>query len=269
MICHYINLADAHERRAHLEEAFQRLNPPNWSLARFDAVDIHSVSKIPGRLSDAEKACFCSHRNLIEKYHETGDPLYIVEDDVEFSSMTFGVIDSILETNAEWDIIFTDVIVADILTMITLFHQRMAYDANQKIAVNSLEKVNFSATTSYLVNGRAKRKLVGLLRSADVLDRPYDIMLREFCHTGKLKLFYTFPFITSVSSNAEVSQIDVVRSKTDDDTIWRLFRRLMWVDRDMQACADAAKKLLDAACRDDAKIFATVVAASLSSQQTG
>ncbi len=64
MECFYINLDRATERRRAIEANFMNTRMPGWTLTRFPAVDAANVST-PGNLTASEKACFLSHRALI------------------------------------------------------------------------------------------------------------------------------------------------------------------------------------------------------------
>jgi GR25 family glycosyltransferase involved in LPS biosynthesis len=122
MDCYYINLDTATERRLSLEASFEKHSRPGWTLHRFSALDQAYIEAhgIEGSRTAREKACFLSHKAVIERHANDGKSVLIVEDDTMFGLATFGIIDGFLQQNAgsEWDIIFTDLAVLDLGTIV-------------------------------------------------------------------------------------------------------------------------------------------------------
>jgi GR25 family glycosyltransferase involved in LPS biosynthesis len=73
----------------------------------------------------AEKACFFSHRSLLKSKLDRLDPVLVVEDDVLIHENTLRITDTMLPafSTFEWDIIYLDICVPDIKTMIDLYSQ--------------------------------------------------------------------------------------------------------------------------------------------------
>jgi GR25 family glycosyltransferase involved in LPS biosynthesis len=240
MDCFYINLDSAIERRARLENNFNTIKKPNWNLARFAAIDTDYIRKneITGTTSPGEKGCFLSHKILIGHNLERPGPMLIVEDDAAFGYRTCTLVDAILKQNKDldWDILFTDVCVTSLKTMIGLLQYRRELTAKKiDIAFMELVQMGFAGSTAYIVNAKSKKKLYDLLAAAHVIDLPYDLYLRHLIHTGALKGYSLFPFVTSLSDFSEDSQIKTADADRPD-MAWNMFRKMVWVERNLQKC---------------------------------
>src|SRR5262249_35277544 len=149
----------------------------------------------------------------------------------------------------EWDIIFTDVIVTDIGDMISLVRLRQEVAEKREIRIMNLKKVLFAGATSYLVNKRAKRRLYDLLDSEVDIDIAYDIFLRNTINRDQIAGFVFFPFVTSTS---EFSQSSSVRHSTARaDSIWDLFRKLIWIERDLEQQKPALTAMYQGLCEEE------------------
>jgi GR25 family glycosyltransferase involved in LPS biosynthesis len=240
MDCFYINLDSATERRARLESNFNAVKKPNWTLARFAAIDTDYIkqNEIRGTTSPGEKGCFLSHKFLIGQNLDREGPILIVEDDAAFGYRTCTLIDAILKQNEtlDWDILFTDVCITNLKKMIDLLQYRRDMTAKKiDIAFMELIKMGFAGSTAYIVNAKSKKKLYDLLAVADVIDLPYDLYLRHLIHSSKLNGYSLFPFVTSLSEFSEDSQI---KSAATDrpDIAWNMFRKMVWVERNLAKC---------------------------------
>lgn len=74
------------------------------------------------------------------------------------------------------------------------------------------------------------------------LDRPYDLHLRALADEGKLKVGFCFPFLTTVSPAASTSQIQA-KEHAGFDLALSAFRRLMFVERDLEQCRQDSAQL--------------------------
>jgi GR25 family glycosyltransferase involved in LPS biosynthesis len=254
MDCFYINLDSATQRRAKLENNFAAIKKPHWNLTRFAAVDTVFVkdNDIKGATKPAEKACFLSHKFLIGSKLAHEGTIFIVEDDATFGIRTCNLIDAILKQNKnmDWDILFADVCIPQLVTMVELLKYRRELSARKvDIAFLELSNVGFAGSTAYLINGKSKQKIYDLLDRFSQLDLPYDLYLRYLIHTSALKGFSLFPFVTSLSEFSEMSQIKLADT-SQPDLAWNMFRKMIWVERNLDNC----KSLLGAiknTLRDD------------------
>lgn len=233
MECHYINLDRAIERRAALEANFARCGRQGWELKRFSAIAETTVEKdqLPGKRSWREKACFLSHCKVIEQQPDNGRSFMVVEDDVQFGMASLEIIEGVLaeNNNAQWDILFTDISVQSIDTMVMLAGSRRHLMEKRLVVPIDLATILFVGSTAYLVNGTSKSKLLTYLAEGIPVDTEYDIYLYRGIATGKLKAAVLFPFITTLSEHSAKTQIQPANTKTANmarDT----FRRMMWLE---------------------------------------
>lgn len=252
----YINLDRQRDRRSFLESNFQSVKAAHWRLHRVEAVDaaFAATHAVRGRLRDAEKACYLSHIKAIETAREIPGPVMIVEDDVLFGKGSFAAIEALLAATPEeaWDLIFTDVAIGSVHSMIDLFALRRKYQDTGPKLIN-LTNLLFSGAAAYIINHDAKHKLLDLLPRNGPFEIAYDLLLRMLVHEKRLRASVIFPFATTLSPFAENSGI---QGKQDEitDTVLNAFRRLMWLERDI----DAAMAVLDrtGAGRDDPETLA-------------
>lgn len=260
--CVFINLASAVGRRRNVEASFAAVAPPSWSLDRFEAVDAATGAKLPGSLSPNEKGCFASHRAAISASLADENHLFVAEDDIAFSAQAFGVLDGLLSQNGDWDVMFGDAALCDLNLMAHLASRRDAMRAGDQYVAIDLAGRSFCGSTGYLVRGTSKRRLSDALAASEALDQPYDLYLRDLCHTGIIRAAVCFPFVTTVSALADRSQIQDQEAGVFDHTL-NVFRRLMYAERDLTRCLDDALSLqaahADGAARAVGAVFATIV----------
>lgn len=233
MECHYINLDSAIERRTNLEANFARCGRQIWELKRFTALDAAIVEKdqIHGKCSWREKACFLSHRSVIEQQPDGGRSFMVVEDDVQFGMASLEIIEGILAENhsAQWDLLFTDISVQQIDTMMMLAGSRKHLMERRMVVPIDLATIFFVGATAYVVNGTSRSKLLAYLTEGIPVDMEYDVFLYKGIATGKLKAAVLFPFVTTLSEDSTKTQIQPANTKTANmarDT----FRRMMWLE---------------------------------------
>lgn len=245
MDCHYINLDSAGERRATLEANFARCKRQGWELQRFTALDEAIVEKnqVSGKRSWREKACFLSHRSVIERQPDDGRSFMVVEDDVHFGLSSLEIIEGILAENhdAQWDLLFTDISVQQIETMMMLAGNRKKLMEKRMVIPVDLATIFFVGATAYVVNGASRRKLLTYLTDGIPVDTEYDIYLYKGIARGALKAAVLFPFVTTLSEHSANTQIQLANTRTANmarDT----FRRMMWLESSAASySADLAK----------------------------
>lgn len=263
MDCVYINLERAVERRRALESSFERCSGSRWRLYRFQALDADYVRRnsIPGALRDAEKACFLSHRRVIESSLGSSDSLLVLEDDAVLGSHTAQQLEELVSRDAAaWDLAFTDFIVPDLAWMAGLFKLRKRLAGEIKLL--DLSALPFAGSTAYVVNGRSKARLAGLLAEASSLDVPYDLYLRDLVYKKQLVACGFFPFITSLSAVAH--QSDIQPERKTETLVWDAFRKLSWADRDLEQQRPLLRTIADTFCDEESAAFGTLVAAMTS-----
>lgn len=232
--CVFINLAEAAARRAAFEADFAPVQEPGWSLTRFEALGPADVAALPGGLSPAEKGCFASHRAAMAAHADDTDTLLVAEDDVRFAAGALTLVEAMLAAT-DWDILFTDVGLCDLPTMLSLAGRRAALAAEGQFMLVDLRARSYFGATAYAVRGASKARLKAALDSAGDLDQPYDLFLRDLGRSGALKVATCFPFLSTPGPLAERSQIQSERTAPFDRAM-TAFRRLMYLHPDFEAC---------------------------------
>jgi hypothetical protein len=261
MKCVMINLEAETARRAAVDAAFAAAPHAGWELTIFPAVTREAANLTSGSLSPSEKACFASHRQALANALADEGPVWIVEDDVQFGPHSFAAADAALAQAGDWDILFTEVCVPDPPDMAKLAASWPARADDFRLI--DARALIFAGATSYLLSGPGKRRLAAQLGELATLDRPYDLLLRDLCHAGDLAGRVIFPFVTTISPHADASQIRD-GGQPLSEAVWNTFRRLMYADRDLDACRTAAERL-SAGLRDEpARVVGQLLGARLS-----
>lgn len=232
--CVFINLAGAAERRATFEADFAVVQEPGWSLRRFEALGPADVEALAGDLTPAEKGCFASHRAALAAHADGADTLVVAEDDVRFAPGALALVEAMLAAS-DWDILFTDVGLCDLPTMLNLAGRRAGLAGAGQFMLVDLRARSYFGATAYAVRGGSKAKVKAALDAASRLDQPYDLFLRDLGRSGALKIATCFPFLSTPGSQAGRSQIQSERTAPFDRAM-TAFRRLMYLQPDLEAC---------------------------------
>lgn len=261
MKCHYINLDAATVRRANLEAAFRAANPPGWELVRIAASGPDAAVGLPGSASATEKACWLSHRRALEAALDDDQPVVIVEDDVRFSPRTFPILAALAEADPEWDILYTDPTLTEVSTMVAFARDWPQLAGAGNFRLHDLAKIPFVGAAGYLVRGGSKQRVLDALDSLPPFDRPYDVALRDLIHAGVLQGRACFPYLTAPSDDAETSTIPPTQFR---QSIVNAFRRLMFVDRDLDVGRRDVERLQAAHADPAAVVIGGVLGALVS-----
>jgi GR25 family glycosyltransferase involved in LPS biosynthesis len=258
MDCIYINLDSAVERKRHIEQNFAACKTPGWTLTRFPAIDTAYVERnnIAGAAKPAEKACLLSHLTLMRERLGDEESYLILEDDAMFGARSCALIDGVLARNGDldWDILFTDVCIANMLTMFELLKRRRELGKNKiDVTTMDLNGVEFAGSTAYIVNGKSKRKVHATLSACAAIDLPYDFHLRRLSHDGALKIHSLFPFVTTLSDFCDESQIKTAGAKPVELAL-NMFRRMIWTERNLNRCRPAVESFRKRWCCEEAPV---------------
>lgn len=267
MDCYYINLASETEKRAQLEKNFAQHNTLNWSLQRFEAIDRTYVQKnlIGGDLTDAEKGCFLSHQKVLRENISNDRDIFIMEDDIVFSSKTFGLIHKITsQENFDWDIIYTDICVPEISFMLHLHKLKGECKRNDQLQIIDLKNHNFASAASYIVNKNSIAKISKILDALGELNVPIDIAYRNLIHSGDLKGYVAFPFLTSLSALSENSQVQPKRHAFTE-VVWHSFRKMIWIDGNVSSIKGNLEILSKGNLDEESKALALIFSGFLAS----
>jgi GR25 family glycosyltransferase involved in LPS biosynthesis len=268
MRCFYINLDAATQRRRALEENFAQARKADWSLTRIAAIDAAYIetNDIGGSSTPPEKACFLSHKKALRESLDDDEAAFILEDDAMFGSDTCNIVEQLPEfaKNTPWDIVLTDAVVPNVGDMCGLVSMRHELADKREIRLINLKGFSFGGSTAYIVKGTSKKKLLDLIESQVEISEPYDLFLRRKIYDGELSGLLCFPFITSTS---EFSVVSSVQSGNDDkpsgkkaDVIWGLFRKLTWIERDMERHRTALT-MIDQSLSEEDRAFGVLWAA--------
>jgi GR25 family glycosyltransferase involved in LPS biosynthesis len=225
----YINLEGALERRTSIEHNLaERASGVHYQ--RVSAVSAGDVikNKTSGSIRPAEKACFLSHLKAIEQSLDYAGPTLILEDDAILGSQTIEILNRLLPTVSGVDVLFTDLAVTSIISMLHLFKSRRDAQGNDTVGIGNCREIHFAASTAYVLpTGESKRKVLTALTSFKSLDLPYDLALRAKLWDEQLTASFVFPFITSLSPNSATSQIQTEADKLNN-VVYDSFRKLMF-----------------------------------------
>ena len=133
----------------------------------------------------------------------------------------------------------------------------------QKTQLLNLNNFSFAGATSYIINPLSLIKVDRLLSQEESLDVPYDIYLRTLVEKDILKGYVVFPFITTLSNDSEESQIQLTKT-ANTDTIWNTFRRMIWLERDLNDFNQITKKIQSDLCDTESVLFSRLIAALIS-----
>jgi GR25 family glycosyltransferase involved in LPS biosynthesis len=268
MKCIYINLDAQLERRALIEASFAAISHEGHTLARFAAIASDSVADhaFMPPLFRPEAACFLSHRAVVEQHVGLDAHLFVLEDDVIFGNQTFQVIDGILgKEGVEWDIFYTDVSLAHTATVLDFIKKRMAFESHPWIEFVDLQTIPFAAASAYIINKKSIAKVAALLQSVGVLNIHIDLLYRHLIHSGQLKGFVAFPFLTSLSSLSEQSQIQPEATQYTE-IAWNTLRKLLWIDRSITDCQSNLLQLQQHFFDPEITAYATIVGSFMSNK---
>ena len=268
MRCFYINLDAATQRRRSLEENFAQTRKEDWSLTRIAAIDAAYVeaNAIGGSSTAPEKACFLSHGKALRESMNDDEAAFILEDDAILGRDTCNIVEQLpsFAKDLAWDIGLTDAVVPNVGDMCGLVSMRHELADKMEIRLINLKAFSFGGSTAYIVKGASKKKLLDLIDSQVDINEPYDLFLRRKINDGELSGLLCFPFVTSTS---ELSQLSSIQSGNDDkpsgkkaDFIWGLFRKLTWIERDMERHRNALATI-DQSLSDEERAFGVLWAA--------
>ncbi|MDR0379231.1 MAG: hypothetical protein LBI62_04690 [Candidatus Accumulibacter sp.] len=251
MDTYYINLESAKARRHSIEESFRQYGDKNGRLHRVEAVDAARVvaDAVPGKISDAEKACFLSHRRAIDRSRRDGTHSLIVEDDTQFGPSTFGMLDRLGDALDTFDIVFTDIDFCDLNYMFQFFLLRRELSRDGTFRLLDLGEIPFFGAAAYIVNARSKEKILGLIDGLSSVEFPYDIQLRNWVEAEHLKAGFTFPFLTTLSSHSDHSATRSADYQAKEVAL-NAYRRLVWMDS-----GQTRESLMESLNRFDASHF--------------
>jgi GR25 family glycosyltransferase involved in LPS biosynthesis len=209
----YINMDASVDRRAALEDQFQRFGV-SGRYTRFAGVNGHALDRSRTLLTPGELGCFMSHYRCILETDAPDHHIHVVEDDVVFAPQTSFLLDQLVnDFPADCDLMFTDIFVPGLLNaiydLVKAYRQAGMMEARRLppeqrmpkfLIYPDLRGTPFGATASYLVNSKSRDKVIGLLEAelAQGPTQPIDMIYRALANQGRLTARCAIPFLTSV-----------------------------------------------------------------------
>jgi GR25 family glycosyltransferase involved in LPS biosynthesis len=265
----FINLDSAAERRDYLEKNFAQYNKNGWRLERFPAITNHRLAEYDfpfSRIRDVEACCFLSHMEAITRNINLGDDLMMVEDDVSFGPTSQDIIEFVIRNTPRdsWDIIFTDICVLEMNTMLDLYNLKRQLAGQVKLLdlvtfATSPQVIKFAGSTAYIINRDRIGNLVERLTTNRDVTLPYDICLWKLILDKLVAAHVIFPFPTTLSPLGDSSQVQMEHTAVNN-ILWDTFRRLVWFDSDLSE-AEKSIARIDESYIDDkaAHIMARII----------
>lgn len=208
--CSYINLDQAVGRRLRLEANFREyMQDQDCELTRIPALGqsvIHAIHR-PRNLTGSELGCIYSHCQAITSALQNSAPgryHLICEDDCKFGEHSARLMRDTLHhmnsTGTDWDLIFTSVAIGcstELGDLIDVFEYLLP---RKLTSFQRGHEFTTSGASAYLLNPRSAAKLLPLFQDATRIKVPIDIYFRDLSKAGKIKTFFTFPFITGLDT---------------------------------------------------------------------
>lgn len=258
----YINLDRDVERRIFFEENFARYNSCGWVAQRFAAVDKATIpdGRYGPTMTKGAVALSITHRRAIQKSVGMPGHLLLAEDDILFGPNSQAVINKCIGgmSNQEWDILFTDICVPVPFDMLKILHMKRKCRGSHTVI--NLKGMVFGGTAGLVINERAKQKYLKALTDEALFAEPIDLLIRRLAADGKLNVYCTFPFATSLSHHADSSSIQEA-SVAVENHLWNAFRRAIWTDQDLDVVNEDLGKLPGVLFDPQAQAVARIAAA--------
>ncbi len=236
MDCIFINLDEARDRRVALETNFKRFCPASWRLTRFPALTPHvqQVRDMGGALRPAEKACFASHRQIVRNVADHGAPVLVLEDDAVFGPRSAQMIEQSV-ASSDYDLLFLNIGLNRVSGMVEIFQIVQKLKQEGRVFLRNVVDLPFFGASSYVISPQGFRPLAEALSAYPHPADPYDFFLRRLILSQALRGRVLLPFPMSVSAQSDMSFVQT-DEKQRIDHVWNLFRRILWVDGEVEGC---------------------------------
>lgn len=233
---YYITLPHKTDRQETIEQSFKSYGPSSAKLEKVEAVDTNFIkqNKIEGKVTEVERAVFCSHMGALTRGANEDSHIAIFEDDTIFYKHTFNMFDDIAKKLGEdnWDIIYGDLTIRIPNQMMSLLTMQRDLKSKGQFIVNNVKELPlFCGAMSYVVNKKFVKPLLEMNENSTSIDLAYDEFLRVLTEQGKARAFFVFPFITHMSDLGNFSQVQQGDEKLYTDFLWGSLRRLCWAGR--------------------------------------
>ncbi len=241
---YFINLADAHERRAHMESELRRLGLDDI-YSRVEAVDGRKLT-VPShvRTGPGNWAVWMIWRRLLEQSAGSDSHVHILEDDIVFSdrfSPFMRDLDGLLQ-GRKWDLLYTFMKAgAGIMNMRKMLRILRDTRRDGKIALINARDFFRASNASVLINKDSLAKVRSYLGD-DVAGRcPLDLHLASLVRSERLTARATIPYLAKLSDIHLDSQIDPLEGTDKPERgrrAWSIINEMFFDGADLPALKD-------------------------------
>jgi GR25 family glycosyltransferase involved in LPS biosynthesis len=214
---------------------------------RFPAVDGRTLGpEYVTKLDRGNLGLWLSHERLLAANKSSDAHLHVLEDDallpkdaeVCFAKLLAGVEKGF----PDWDMIFTDVLVNLEFPLFQLIAKcKKSYLQMGQLTCFPLKDILFSCAASFFISRKSIDKYLRLIEGRWTEGMPVDIHLRNLINQGSLNAYVTLPFATSLSENADESDI---RGGLDlSRKVLNLYRASLFKDADLDHLAKELRRL--------------------------
>jgi GR25 family glycosyltransferase involved in LPS biosynthesis len=224
----YINLDRSVERRRAFEAQIAACGLP-YPVERFPAIDGQARGGCPAGLAAAEYGVWLSHIEILRRSVDGAHHLHVMEDDVQLSDrlplLSHFIANLDATTQGAWDLLYLDATLVEIADMYQMFEWTQLARGKDTVYVCAMPSAfTVYGAMSYVVNARAKRRVLDFLERQLPAGQAFDSVLAYGIQSAELRAFVTAPFVTSSS---ELQLAGTVQEYDDEKLLaFHLFRKL-------------------------------------------
>ena len=231
---YYINLSDATERRNEMERQIEACGLGD-NYHRFNAFDWMQFG-VEDKAIGARMGCYMSHLAILEMHRDNRKYIHILEDDALIEKSFPGILNSFMNLEFEWDILYTnaDVVGCQLPELLKMKECLETFKNKNVVTVIDLGNISFHGTSSYIVNKNSVNKVYELLKEKE-REMHVDSRLLQLVQSKKIKAFCSMPFISALSSFSETSLIhDSSLEKSRTNRLSKNFRKALYMNSNLQ-----------------------------------
>lgn len=243
----FLNLPRSEKRRTALLAHLAEVGAAD-RYRHFPAVDGRAVAaQHPTSLAPGNLGLWLSHEQVLQMLGPTPTAhLHLIEDDAVLPRNAVpqfeGMLQRLDQEAPDWDLLFTDVFLAPHpgwFRQFANFRQRHAETGKHTLV--DLANAFFAGTSSLFINKASVGKYAALLAGNWQRGLPIDIFLRSLVNEGKLKAYLTVPHLTSISPEANASEISGRFHRSRQ--VCELYRRAFFQEANLVALLEEMQSL--------------------------
>lgn len=241
---YFINLADAHERRAHMESELRRLGLDDI-YSRVEAVDGRKLT-VPShvRIGPGKWGIWMTWRRLLEQSAGSDSHVHILEDDIVFSDRFrpfMRDLDGLLQ-GRKWDLLYTYMMITSgPINLRKLLRTLRDTRRDGKIALINARDYFTASNASVLINKDSLAKVRSYLGDDVAGRRPLDLQFASLLRSGRLTALATIPYLVKLSDIHLDSQIDALEGTDKPERYrhaWVILNEMFFDGVDLSALKD-------------------------------